>query len=36
MSLAETERFRMALYDAVHADIFQRITRKQDEKSILS
>jgi hypothetical protein len=36
MSLAETERFRMALYDAVHADIFQRITGKQDEKSILS
>ena len=36
MSLSETERFRMALYDAVYADIFQRITKKQDEKSIIS
>jgi hypothetical protein len=36
MSLAETERFRMALYDAVYADLFQRITKKQDENSTLS
>jgi len=36
MSMAETERFRMALYDAVHADIFQRISNKQHENSILS
>jgi hypothetical protein len=36
MSLAETERFRMALYDAVYADIFQRITNKQNEISISS
>jgi len=34
MSLAETERFRMALYDAVHADIYQRISYKQHENSI--
>jgi hypothetical protein len=36
MSVAETERFRMALYDAVYADIFQRITKMQDENSTVS
>jgi hypothetical protein len=36
MTLAETERFRMALYDAVYADIFQRITKMQDENSSAS
>lgn len=35
MSLSETERFRMALYDAVYADVFQRITKMQDEKNRL-